>query len=118
MKTLLSGFFHIALFLMLLITFIIASFSLTSCSSGPNVGEVVCDYGNVLCDVSTTICRDIPGVPDEVCTYLDLACYNLNTICELRDSTETKKFSDAVSNIRLATEKLRQWKNKQLSKTD
>jgi len=85
------------------------------CSSGSNVGDVVCDYGNVLCDVSTTLCNDIPGVPSEVCNYLDLACYNLQQICDLRDSTETTAYQNAVSNIKLATEKLRAWK---LAKTD
>lgn len=87
----------------------ISLFFVPGCSSGQNVGDIVCDYGDVLCDVSTTICRDIPGVPYQVCTYLDLACYNLNTICELRDSTDAVKYQNALSNIKLATEKLRAW---------
>lgn len=96
------------LFAVLLV--ITSLFSFTSCSSGTNIGDVVCDYGSVLCDVSTTLCNDIPGVPSEVCNYLDLACYNLETICQMRDSTDTVKFQNAVSNIKLATEKLRAWK--------
>ena len=84
-------------------------FTLPGCSSGSNVGDIVCDYGDVLCDVSTTLCRDIPGVPNQVCNYLDLACYNLNTICELRDSTDAVQYQNALSNIKLATEKLRAW---------
>jgi hypothetical protein len=99
-------FLSILLFALLLF----ASLFTPGCSSGSNVGDVVCDYGNVLCDVSTTICEDIPGVPSEVCNYLDLACYNLQTICDLRDSTETTAFKSAVLNIQLATEKLRAWK--------
>lgn len=80
-----------------------------SCSSGSNVGDVVCDYGSVLCDVSAGLCHNIPNVPPVVCDYLDLACINLNTLCDLRDSTDTPKFKAALVNIEDITQKLRQW---------
>lgn len=109
MKTFNEVFKHVSLYLLMIIAFIVLSFSFSGCSSGTNVGNVVCDYGAVLCDVSTTLCNDIPGVPSEVCNYLDLACYNLNVICELRDSTETVKYQNALSNIQDLTYKLKQW---------
>lgn len=106
-----KNYFNIAnSFLMIIILSIVLSFLAPGCSSGQNAGEIVCDYGTVLCDVSTTLCRDIPGVPNEVCNYLDLACYNLNTICDMRDSTETVKYQQALTNIQNLTEKLREWK--------
>ncbi len=94
-------------FLLFAVLFSLVSF--TSCSNSSNVGDIVCDYGSVLCDVSTTLCRDVPGVPDQVCNYLDLACYNLNTICELRDSTGSVKYQQALNNIQFITEKLKTW---------
>lgn len=109
MKKISSVFTRVSIYLLMIITFIVLSFSFVGCSSGSNVGDVVCDYGAVLCDVSTTLCKDIPGVPSEVCNYLDLACYNLNVICELRDSTETVKYQNALSNIQDITAKLKQW---------
>lgn len=84
--------------------------SLSSFSCSPNVPEIVCDYGTVLCDVSTTICRDIPGVPPVVCNYLDLACYNLNTLCVMRDDPDGVKYQSALQNLKDITEKLRTWK--------
>lgn len=89
---------------------IFLSFGLSGCSSGQNAGDIVCDYGTVLCDVSTSLCNDIPGVPNEVCNYLDLACYNLTVICDMRDSTETIKYQNALTNIQTLTAKLRAWK--------
>jgi hypothetical protein len=94
------------LFFIGLILFV--SLSFTSCN--PNVPEIVCDYGTVLCDVSTTICRDIPGVPPVVCNYLDLACYNLNTLCVMRDQPESFAYQNALQNIQDITSKLRTWK--------
>lgn len=107
----------------LLIVFIVSLLGFSGCSSNPNVGDVVCDYGTVLCDVSTSICRDIPGVPSQVCNYLDLACYNLNTLCTYRDSTESTKYQNALSNLQNVTSKLREWhysqfKTKTKTKTD
>jgi len=111
MKTFNQVFKHVSIYLMLLISFIVLSFSLTGCSTGNDVGEVVCDYGTVLCDVSTTLCFEVPGVPDEVCNYLNLACYNLNVICEMRDSTDAVRYQQALSNIQDITVKLRQWQS-------
>jgi hypothetical protein len=95
----------------LLILFVITStIFLPGCSSGSNVGEIVCNYGTTLCDVGTVMCNDIPGVPPEVCNYLDLACYNLNVICSMADDPENPAIQKAASNIEQLTEKLRTWK--------
>jgi hypothetical protein len=111
MKNFNALFSRMSLSLLIVITLIVLSFGFTSCSSGNNVGDVVCDYGTVLCDVSTTICDEIPGVPDQVCDYLNLACYNLNVICEMRDSTDHVKYQTALNNIQDLTLKLKQWKS-------
>jgi len=93
--------------------FIVTSLSFTACS-GSNTSQIVCDYGNVLCDVSTTMCTQIPGIPPQVCNYLDLACYNLNQLCALRDSTDSFKYKQALSNLETITAKLQAWNSKQV----
>ena len=93
--------------------FIITSFSFTGCS-GSNTSQIVCDYGNVLCDVSTTMCTQIPGIPPQVCNYLDLACYNLNQLCALRDSTDSVRYKLAISNLETITARLQEWTAKQV----
>lgn len=105
----LANFLNLFL-LVALLSFTLLSF--TSCSSSNNIGDIVCDYGTSLCEVSTALCNDIPGVPPKVCDYLDLACYNLTTICELRDSDpeEEPRLAKALENLQLATEKLQEFK--------
>lgn len=102
-----SNLFQVFLFAALVV---ISLISFDGCSSGSNVGDVVCDYGTVLCDVSTGLCHNVPGIPPQVCDYLDLACINLNTLCQMRDSTDSPKFQTALVNIEDITAKLRQWK--------
>jgi hypothetical protein len=99
----------------LAIIFALAVLFLYGCS-GSTVTDKVCDYGTVLCDVSTTLCTEIPGVPNEVCNYLDLACFNLNQLCDLRDSTESKNYQTALSNLEKITMKLREWKAARVQK--
>lgn len=107
MKTLNNFKFQIILFLTLVL---LSIYSFNGCSSGQSVGDVVCDYGGVLCDVSTTLCHEVPGVPPVVCDYLDLACYNLNTLCTMRDSTDSVAYQTALINLQDITVKLREWK--------
>lgn len=93
--------------LFLLILFVVSfSFLNTSCSGG-HIPAAVCDYGQIVCDISQTACRNIPGVPPSICDYLDLACYNLEVLCST--DPESEQYKSALISLELINERLTEY---------
>lgn len=87
--------------------------SLTACSGG-TIPAVVCDYGQVVCNISETLCREIPGVPPQICDYITLACYNLEVLCA--EPPESLAYKEALLSLEFINGKLNEWeyaKNKE-----
>lgn len=82
-------------------------FTLPGCSGG-TIPAVVCDYGQVVCNISETLCREIPGVPPQICDYITLACYNLEVLCQ--EPPESIKYKEALMSLEFINGKLNEWK--------
>jgi hypothetical protein len=88
------------LFASLIVSVSLFSFS---CSSG-QMPAAVCEYGQVVCNISQTLCNAIPGVPTEICDYINLACYDLEILCN--NAPETVAYKEALLSLEFINSKL------------
>jgi len=78
-----------------ILMFVFALLLFVGCSGGNEIPQPVCDYGEIVCNVSQTLC-DTSLLPENLCYYLNLSCVNLEYLCS-NNLTEKERDSIIIS---------------------